>query len=157
MVTGGDDGALRLTLLSISCSSFPSPPSPSSGVDERPKVSIAASATLEGAHSSCALRGAWVGEMTAVERQGGSGEGRAEVVTVGLDQSLRGWAASITKRSSDGGDRARKEGTEPLFSASLVPLWSVPVQVPAPECLAVLPERGLVSVSGRGTQAFSWK
>ena len=68
-------------------------------------------------------------------------------MTVGLDQRLRGWAASIVERS---------ESSSSPFAVSLAPLWSVPVQVPAPECLAVLPERGLVSVSGRGTQAFSW-
>jgi hypothetical protein len=137
LVTGGDDGALRATLL---CVSSPSP----SADGSRPVVSVAASATLEGAHSACALRGAWVGEIEGLQ---GGGKTEAEVVTVGLDQRLRGWSVSI---ESD-------EREPSSLSVSLVALWSVPVQVPAPESLAVLPEWGLVSVSGRGTQAFSWK
>lgn len=71
------------------------------------------------------------------------------MITVGLDQRLCGWFVSVCGSGSGG------EGE--TFSVSLAPSWSVPVQVPAPEALAVLPERGLVSVSGRGTQAFSWK
>ena len=151
LVTGGDDGALRLTLLSVSVSVPTTPVGNNGGEKRRTEVSVAASATLEGAHSSCALRGAWIGEVEQIASGSGGGgpeSSRAEVVTVGLDQRLRGWAASIVERS---------ESSSSPFAVSLAPLWSVPVQVPAPECLAVLPERGLVSVSGRGTQAFSWK
>jgi len=141
LVTGGDDGALRATLLSVS--------PPSSSEPRRPEVSVLALTSVEGAHSSCSLRGAWIsGEI----------EGKsAEVVTVGLDQRLRGWSLSISASIDKSENKSETEKGPPSLSVSLRPLWSVPVQVPAPESLAVLPERGLVSVSGRGTQAFSWE
>ena len=77
------------------------------------------------------------------------------VVVIDLSCGSSGDGGSGGGGGAGGGEKEREK--EKAFSVSLAPLWSVPVQVPAPECLAVLPERGLVSVSGRGTQAFSWK
>ena len=91
LITGGDDGALRATLLSVSVSSIDG--------KQRPEVSVSASATVKGAHSACALRGAWVGEIE-IENHGSGKRSKAEVVTAGLDQRLRGWAVSMEEKRS---------------------------------------------------------